>query len=631
MALKKQLNGIDVFSLASGAMISTGIFVLPAVVFKIAGPAILISYFFAGVLMLPALLSQLELATAIPKAGGSYFFAERILGSAAGTFTGFANWFTITLKSAFALVGIGAFATLIFPNLTEWEIKIVAGSFCLFFTVINLVSVKSSGKLQVFLVAILLLILIQFVLFGYRVMDFSHLSKVFEFKWNDVFLVTGMVFISYGGLTNIASVAEEVKNPRKSLILSTLLAFGIVEIMYLLIILVLIGVLPAMELSQTLTPLSVAGQEFFETPILSRIELIITALAAVLAFITTANAGIMTASRNPMAMSRDSLLPELFAKVSKKKKIPYISVIITSAVMLLVILLLNIEQLAKVASLFMLLVFIIVNLSVIVIRFSKISTYKPSFHAPLFPVLQIIGIIGYIFLIIEMGWELFAAAAGFLALSVGWYFVYARKRVKRKSAFVHMVENIVDPELKTGGTELEDELLDILMDMKDIHEDRFDKIIRDASILDINRTVTRDELFRMVAEVGAKRWNTDPAWIKLKLDRREEEASTLIYPGVAVPHAIPHIIIEGEHRFDIVLVRDKHGIDWNEKGDVVYTAFFLIGSRDERNFHLRALMAIAQILQDPDFQKNWMSAKTEKELRSVILLTKRQRSLPDVI
>jgi amino acid transporter/mannitol/fructose-specific phosphotransferase system IIA component (Ntr-type) len=627
MALKKQLSGIEVFSLASGAMISTGIFVLPAIVFKIAGPAILISYFFAGILMLPVLFSQLELGSAIPKAGGSYFFAERILGSAAGVFTGFANWFTITLKSAFALIGIGAFATLIFPNLTEWEIKIIAASFCLFFTFTNLVSVESSGKLQVIMVIALLLILGQFILFGYRLMDFSRVANIFDFKWKDVFLVTGMVFISYGGLIKVSSIAEEVKNPQKTLVLGTIFAFIVVQVLYMLIIFVLIGILPGEKLANTLTPLSVAGQHFFETPILSRIELIVTALAAVLAFVTTANAGIMTASRNPMAMSRDSLLPQLFAKVSKKKKIPYISVILTSVVMLLVILLLNIEQLAKVASLFMLLVFSMVNLSVIIIRYTKLSTYKPSFRAPLFPVLQIAGIAAYLFLIFEMGWEIFTAAGGFLALSITWYFVYARKRVKRKSAFVHMVEKIIDPELKTEGSVLEDELLDILMEMKEIHEDRFDKIIRDAKIFDLTRTITRDELFRMVSESVAEKWNIDPKLVRMKLDIREEEASTLIYPGVAVPHAIPHIVIEGEHRFDIILVRDKHGIDWNEKGDVVYTAFFLIGSRDERNFHLRALMAIAQILQNPKFHQDWMMAKSEKELRSIILLTERQRTV----
>ena len=59
---------------------------------------------------------------------------------------------------------------------------------------------------------------------------------------------------------------------------------------------------------------------------------------------------------------------------------------------------------------------------------------------------------------------------------------------------------------------------------------------------------------------------------------------------------------------------------------MVYTAFCLIGTKDERNFHLRALMFIAQILQDPDFHNEWMNAKDEKELKSVILLTKRRRT-----
>ncbi|OHD55462.1 MAG: amino acid permease [Spirochaetes bacterium GWF1_51_8] len=626
MDLKKQLNGIDVFSIASGAMISTGIFVLPAVVFNIAGPAILLSYLFAGLLMLPAVLSQLELATAIPKAGGSYFFAERILGSAAGTITGFSNWLTISLKSAFALVGIGAFATLIFPHLTELELKLISASFCLFFTVINLVSVSSSGKLQVILVIALLLILVQFILFGYRVMDFGKVFSTIEFDWKNIFLVTGMVFISYGGLTNIASIAEEVKNPRKSLIPSTLFAFFLVYLLYLLIIVVLLGILTPEAFSHTLTPLSDAGKLLFIIPELSRAEVVVTALAAILAFVTTANAGIMTASRNPMAMSRDRLLPEIFSKVSRKKKIPYISVLITSGFMLLVIFLLNIEQLAKVASLFMLLVFIVVNFSVIVIRYTKLSSYKPSFRAPLFPVLQIAGIAGYIFLIFEMGWEIFFAALGFIALSALWYLVYGRKQVKRKSAFMHLVGSIVDPEFKPENTTLENELLDILIEGMEIEEDRFDKLIRNAPVLDLHITMNRDQLFKQISEIIAKRWNTDPSWIKLKLHRREEEASTLIYPGVAVPHAVPHIVAEGEGKFDIILVRDKHGIDWNDKGDVVYTAFVLIGTKDERNFHLRALMAIAQVLQDPEFMTNWMGAKNDKELRSVILLTKRQRS-----
>ncbi|RKX83730.1 MAG: hypothetical protein DRP57_07380, partial [Spirochaetes bacterium] len=112
---RKSLGLLEVFAIASGAMISSGIFVLPSVVFSIAGPGIILSYFLAGLMVIPGLLSKAELATAMPKSGGTYFFAERSLGPAVGTFVGLANWFSISLKSAFALIGIGVFLKLIYP------------------------------------------------------------------------------------------------------------------------------------------------------------------------------------------------------------------------------------------------------------------------------------------------------------------------------------------------------------------------------------------------------------------------------------------------------------------------------------------------------------------------------------
>ena len=96
--LKKELRLIDVFSISSGAMISSGLFVLPSIVFLKAGPSIILSYIFAALLVVPAMLAKAELATAMPKAGGVYFFVHRSLGPLFGTFTGFAAWFSLSLK-----------------------------------------------------------------------------------------------------------------------------------------------------------------------------------------------------------------------------------------------------------------------------------------------------------------------------------------------------------------------------------------------------------------------------------------------------------------------------------------------------------------------------------------------------
>ena len=90
--LKKELGLLSLFVIASGAMISSGLFILPGIAYAKSGPAVLISYIIASLLVLPAMLSKAELATAMPKAGGTYFFIERSMGPMMGTIGGFAAW-----------------------------------------------------------------------------------------------------------------------------------------------------------------------------------------------------------------------------------------------------------------------------------------------------------------------------------------------------------------------------------------------------------------------------------------------------------------------------------------------------------------------------------------------------------
>src|SRR6056297_2221311 len=165
--LHKSVSLINAFSIAAGAMISSGLFVLPGIVYDKAGPSIILAYFCAGILMLPTMMSQSELATAMPKAGGAYFYIMRILGPQAGFIAGVANWFAIAMKSAFALVGIGTFLTLIKPDTPEINIRLIAAGAAIIFTVINLISTKHSGKLQTILLISLLGILTLFIIGGY--------------------------------------------------------------------------------------------------------------------------------------------------------------------------------------------------------------------------------------------------------------------------------------------------------------------------------------------------------------------------------------------------------------------------------------------------------------------------------
>ncbi|MCK4601964.1 MAG: PTS sugar transporter subunit IIA, partial [Phycisphaerae bacterium] len=102
---------------------------------------------------------------------------------------------------------------------------------------------------------------------------------------------------------------------------------------------------------------------------------------------------------------------------------------------------------------------------------------------------------------------------------------------------------------------------------------------------------------------------------------RETQSSTVIQPGLA----IPHIIVDGEKLFDILLIRCKEGVQFEGQAEPVRVGFILVGTPDERNYHLRALMAIAHIVQEHEFTRRWLEAPEAEHLRDIVLLTGRRR------
>ena len=618
--LEKNLGVFELFSFAAGSMISSGLFILPAIAYKEAGASAIIAYLLAGLLIYPSVCSKTELATAMPKAGGTYFYVERILGTPAGIIAGFANWFSIALKSAFALVGIGAFSTLIFPDLSPMQLKFIAVGFCVFFTFLNLISVKSSGVFQTWLVVFLLAILGVYIIAGYPKMSMQNFSDIDFKNYKSILEATGLVFIAYGGLTKIASVAEEAKNAGEVVPKAMFLAFFIVTAIYVLVVAITLGVISGETLQKSLTPISTSAGKF-----MGEFGLIITAIGAVLAFITTANAGILSASRAPLAMSRDKLIPSIFMKMSKRYKTPYFSILFTSFFMISVILFLEIEILAKVASTFMILLFIMVNFSVIVVRYTNMRNYRPSFKSPLFPSLQIFGIIVYSILISQMGFIPLFLTISFIILSYIWYKIYAQKKEKNISALFTLVKRILNRHLVENSESeiLEEELLDILKERDEIIEDCFDKLIKNCTILEMEKEISKIDFFKSISKNLSGELNLTENEIFDKFCEREEMSNTNIHKHLA----IPHIILDGENIFDIMLVRNKKGILWTDNSLPVHMVFVLIGTMDKRNDHLRALMAIAQIVQSKNFMKKWTSASDVEHLRSTILLSKRKRNV----
>ncbi len=154
--------------------------------------------------------------------------------------------------------------------------------------------------------------------------------------------------------------------------------------------------------------------------------------------------------------------------------------------------------------------------------------------------------------------------------------------------------------------------------------DRFDRLAAVCPILDLDRGMDAQAFFEIAAASLAPRLEMDPAELTALLHDRERTSSTVLLPGLAVPHTI----IDGNELFEIEIARSREGIVFPDNPERVHAVFILVGSRDERNFHLRALSAVAQIIQQPDFEHAWLTASGAEALRKLVLRAGRRR-LPE--
>ena len=608
--LKKSLNGLDIFCIASGAMISSGIFVLPGIAFEAIGPAVFLAYMIAGILALMGALAIIELSTAMPRSGGDYYYIERSLGPLAGTVSGCLSWFALSLKTAFALFGLAEVVHITLGvNVTLCGILST-----IFFVGINIIGAKAAAVLEVIMVIGLMLLLGLFIFSGASYISVSHFEPFFNEGSGKtaIFAVAGMVFISFGGLLKVSSISEEVQKPRRNIPLGMLSSIIVVTILYVLVLIVVVGVLPAEQLKTSLTPLADAAKMYYGS-----IGYYLITAGALLAFVTTANAGIMAASRYPMALSRDELMPKILSRVNGRSKTPLISICFTGCFIILA-LQLKLVVLVKIASTVILLSYVLTNFAVIILRESQIQNYRPSFKMPLYPWLPFMNVVIFVFLIVEMGFKAVEVSLGIIAVALFMYLFFGRK-VGRESALMHLIGRITNKRLDTHG--LEGELSDILRQRDELVRDDFDLLVEEAPVIMLDKAMTADELFHEVAEKLADELKMKPAKMFDFLQEREAESCTAISPMVA----IPHIIVDHKNCFKLFLLKSEEGIDFGDNYDEVKAIFVLAGSKDQRHRHLKTLAAIAQLVQHRKFETLWQKARTEEQLRDVLLLGQRKR------
>lgn len=437
-SLERDLGLYTTITVSIGAMVGVGIFVLPGLAAAKAGPSAILAYLLAGLVALPAALSKAEMATALPEAGGTYLYIDRAMGPLPGTIAGIGTWFALVFKSAFALVGLGAYLLLFVP-IPDDRLVFVSLAIGVFLLVINVLGAKLTGRLQVAVVSLVLLVLLGFVGDGMTYVESGRYHPFFTHRTSGLFEATGLVFVSYAGVTTIASVAEEVENPARNIPIAIITSVLVMMALYSLTVFVVIGVLPITAVENNLTSMVDAAVAFTGST-----GGLVLSVVAVLALTSMANAGILSSSKYPLAMSRDDLAPTVAASVNDRFRTPIVSIAFTGGVLLLFIAVVPVMELAKLASAFQILLFAFVNGALVAFRESSLDWYDPAFVAPGYPYVQIGGGVACLLLLTQMGLVPMVGAVGILLGGVVWYRLYGRHRTTRESAALVAVRRTAD-------------------------------------------------------------------------------------------------------------------------------------------------------------------------------------------
>ncbi|MBS3761299.1 APC family permease [Halodesulfurarchaeum sp.] len=442
--LERTLGLKEALMIGVGTMVGAGIFVLPGAAAALAGPASAIAFSVAGAIAMLTALSASELATAMPASGGPYHFINKGLGPLFGSIAGLGNWLGLAFATAFYAVGFGNYVAPLMASLplhlgyvsalplSGAQVGgLVAASV---FIAVNYLSTDGTGDLQNVIVIVLLGILGAFIALGATQTDLATLRPFFPKGQGAILPTTALVFVSYLGFAQIATVAGEIKEPGRNLPRAMVGGVLLVTIIYAVSMLILLGVVPLERVAGSGTAIATGAETIFGAFGVGVVGVGMLTFGGLLATASSANASVLSASRINYAMGRDGLMDSRLSKIHDDFNTPYRSIVLTGALILVFIVAGQVNALAKAGSVLHLLVYGLLNVSLIVFRETEAMGYEPSFQVPGYPVVPALGSVLSFALIGFMALQQILLAGGLIVGAVVWYAIYVRPRVDDTSA-----------------------------------------------------------------------------------------------------------------------------------------------------------------------------------------------------
>jgi amino acid transporter len=430
--LERTISLVGGLAIGIGTMIGAGIFVFPGLAATRAGPAASLSFVIGGVIALLVAVPTSELATAMPRSGGGYYFISRSLGTAYGAIVGIGLWLGLVFASAFYLVGLGHYVVAVLAeagvglSIPVAPHVVLGLAFGVGLTAISIGGTENTASLQNVIVVVLLAILTGFLTYGSldAVGVFGRETApeaFFSQGYFPVLTTAALVFTSYLGFAQVATVAGEIKKPSRNLPRAMIGSVIVVTVFYVVTIFVATSAFGAEPLGRFgETAMVEVARELLGFP-----GAVLILFAGLLATFSSANASILSASRSVYALSRDALLPRRAGKVNLRYGTPHVALLMAGGPIVVLVATDRVEVLAEVASFLHLVMYGLICVALIVLRRRDPDWYDPSYRMPGVPALPAIGAVASFALIAFMNGASIAIGLVTMAVAYGWYRYYA--------------------------------------------------------------------------------------------------------------------------------------------------------------------------------------------------------------